>query len=122
MESPLKTLSTRAIGEPESTPSPYLTPRQLEVLSWLCEGLPNKMIARRLNISAATVKVHIGSILRELGVSSRLQAVISARGLGLVRELELSVDSVWPGYAAQAISHAADTLGRRAFSATRGGC
>jgi two-component system nitrate/nitrite response regulator NarL len=42
------------------------------------------MIARRLNISAATVKVHIGSILRELGVASRLQAAIAARARGLV--------------------------------------
>ncbi len=79
---PLKTLPPRTPGGAQQAPSPYLTPRQLEVLSSLCEGLPNKEIARRLNISAATVKVHIGSILRELGVASRLQAVISARGLG----------------------------------------
>ena len=63
-----------------------LTPRQREVLVLLCEGLSNKLIARRLNISPATVKVHIGSILRELGVASRLQAVVIARGLGLAGE------------------------------------
>ncbi len=57
------------------------------MLASLCEGLPNKMIARRLNISAATVKVHIGSILRELGVASRLQAAIAARARGLVPTL-----------------------------------
>jgi DNA-binding CsgD family transcriptional regulator len=61
----------------------HLTPRQLDVLALLCEGLPNKLISRRLEISAATVKVHIGCILRELGVASRLQAVIEARRLGL---------------------------------------
>lgn len=60
-----------------------LTPRQLEVLSLLCEGLPNKLICRRLNICGGTVKVHISCIFRELGVTSRLQAVVAARRLGL---------------------------------------
>jgi len=63
-----------------------LTPRQLEVLALLCEGLPNKLICRQLNISAGTVKAHISGILRELGVASRLQAVVAARRRGLVRE------------------------------------
>lgn len=57
----------------------HLTPRQRDVLALLCEGLPNKLICRRLNISPGTVKAHISSILRELGVSSRLQAVVTAR-------------------------------------------
>jgi DNA-binding CsgD family transcriptional regulator len=61
--------------------SVQLTARQREVLMLLCEGLPNKLIGRRLNISGATVKVHIGHILRELGVGSRLQAVVAARRL-----------------------------------------
>jgi DNA-binding NarL/FixJ family response regulator len=60
-----------------------LTPRQREVLSLLCEGLPNKSICRQLNIAAGTVKVHIGVILRELGVASRLQAVVAAQQCGL---------------------------------------
>ena len=64
--------------------SEQLTPRQIEVLSLLCEGLSNKLIGRRLNISSATVKLHVASILRVLRVSSRLQAVIAARSLGLV--------------------------------------
>ena len=66
--------------------SVHLTPRQLEVLALLCEGLPNKLICRRLNIAAGTVKAHISSILHELGVASRLQAVVAARRQGLVRE------------------------------------
>ena len=61
-----------------------LTPRQIEVLSLLSEGLPNKLISRRLNIAASTVKVHMANILRELGVSNRLQAVISAHRYGLL--------------------------------------
>ena len=64
--------------------SAHLTARQVEVLALLCEGLPNKLICRRLNISAGTVKAHISSILRELGVASRLQAVVWARHHGLV--------------------------------------
>lgn len=69
-------------GELNSARHLYLTPRQLEVLALLCQGMPNKLISRQLNISAATVKVHIGCILRELGVSSRLQAVVAARRVG----------------------------------------
>jgi DNA-binding CsgD family transcriptional regulator len=64
----------------------HLTPRELEVLALLCEGLPNKLISRRLNISAATVKCHISRILDELGVSSRLQAVVVAARFGLIAE------------------------------------
>ena len=67
-------------------PFTRLTPRQLEVLALLCEGLPNKLICRQLKISAGTVKAHISGILRELGVASRLQAVVAARRLGLLRE------------------------------------
>src|SRR5687767_4757860 len=55
------------------TALPHLTKRQLEVLGLLCQGLPNKLICRELDISAGTVKAHISSILRELGVGSRLQ-------------------------------------------------
>ena len=61
-----------------------LTPREVEVLSLLCEGLANKLISRRLGISAATVKCHISRILTELGVSSRLQAVVAASRCGLL--------------------------------------
>ena len=61
-----------------------LTPRQRDVLELLCQGLPNKLICRRLNISSGTVKAHISSILREFGVSSRLQAVVAARATDLL--------------------------------------
>ena len=78
--------SAAAHQEAQSASTPHVTRRQLEVLSLLCEGLPNKLIARRLNISAATVKAHVGSILRELGVANRLQAVVAARRLRLVSD------------------------------------
>ncbi len=60
-----------------------LTQRQREVLALLCDGLPNKLIARRLGISAGTVKVHVATILAELDVSNRVQAVLVARRFGL---------------------------------------
>ena len=54
-----------------------LTPRQAEVLSLLLKGLPNKLIARELNLSVETVKDHVAAVLRALGVSSRTQAVLA---------------------------------------------
>ena len=78
MNSLIEMYTSNPAGSPEQ-----LTPRQLEVLALLCEGLPNKLIGRRLNIGNATVKIHVARILRALNVSSRLQAVIAARRLGL---------------------------------------
>ena len=54
-----------------------LTPRQGEVLGLLLQGLPNKLIARQLNLSVETVKDHVAAVLRALGVSSRTQAVLA---------------------------------------------
>jgi DNA-binding NarL/FixJ family response regulator len=55
-----------------------LTPRELEVLSVLIEGLTNKAIARRLNISLHTVKFHVESVFRKLDVRTRAEAVAKA--------------------------------------------
>jgi DNA-binding NarL/FixJ family response regulator len=74
-------------------PSVRLTPRESEVLALLCEGLPNKLISRRLDISSATVKCHISRILSELGVSSRLQAVVAAARCGLLGESGMTASS-----------------------------
>ncbi|HZX31950.1 MAG TPA: response regulator transcription factor [Rhodocyclaceae bacterium] len=60
-----------------------LTRRQHEILCLLCEGLSNKEIGRKLDLSDATVKMHMTAILRALGVLSRTQAVLIARSLGL---------------------------------------
>lgn len=72
---------------PDARPDPHqktpsmkdlgLTPRQGEVLSLLLQGLPNKLIARQLNLSVETVKDHVAAVLRALGVSSRTQAVLA---------------------------------------------
>ncbi len=61
-----------------------LTPRELEVLRLLAEGLPNKAIAQRLNISEHTAKFHVNAILGKLGVQSRTEAVVRATRLGLI--------------------------------------
>lgn len=52
-----------------------LTPREMEVLTLLAEGLASKQIAERLQISIHTVKFHIGAIYARLGASSRADAV-----------------------------------------------
>jgi len=61
-----------------------LTPREIEVLRMIAEGLGNKEIASRLRISDHTVKFHISSIFAKLGVSSRTEAVIVGIRQGLV--------------------------------------
>lgn len=58
-----------------------LTPRQTEVLKLLLKALPNKLIARELNLSVETVKDHVAAVLRALGVSSRTQAVLAVARL-----------------------------------------
>jgi len=55
-----------------------LTPREIDVLSAIGEGLTNKVIARRLDISLHTVKFHIESVFRKLGVRTRTQALAKA--------------------------------------------
>ncbi len=66
----------RARGE---EPQSELTKRQREVLALMAEGLPNKLIARKLFVSEATVKGHVTAILNTLQVSNRVQAINKAR-------------------------------------------
>jgi len=63
----------------EDNLSPLLTPREIDVLIAIGEGLGNKAIARRLDLSLHTVKFHLESIFRKLGVKTRAEAV--AKGL-----------------------------------------
>ena len=58
-----------------------LSPRQQEVARYLLQGLSNKTIARRLNISEGTIKAHVSSIFRVIGARNRVEAVmIAAKG------------------------------------------
>jgi DNA-binding NarL/FixJ family response regulator len=65
-------------------PLEELTPRELEVLQLLAEGLANKRIAERLAISEHTAKFHVNAILGKLGARSRTEAIVLAARLGLV--------------------------------------
>ena len=81
-ESPLdprvaRTLLTRR------DPLSVFSAREREVLELLVEGLPNKLIARRLEISEKTVKTHLTSIFRAIGVTDRTQAALWAQRQGL---------------------------------------
>jgi DNA-binding NarL/FixJ family response regulator len=57
-------------------PAPELTQREAEVLELLGDGLPNKLIARRLGISEKTVKAHVTRVFHALGVTDRTQAAL----------------------------------------------
>jgi DNA-binding NarL/FixJ family response regulator len=61
-----------------------LTPREIEVLELLAEGLPNKAIAARLGISDQTVKFHVSSISGKLRAANRTDAVRKAVRRGLI--------------------------------------
>lgn len=62
----------------------HLTPRQLEVLALLAEGLPNKRICQALDLTEHTVKTHLKAIFAHLGVHNRTECVTQARSLGLI--------------------------------------
>lgn len=61
-----------------------LTPKQIQVLSFLRAGLMNKQIAHEMNVTEATIKAHISAILRKLEINTRTQAVL------LMDKLQLS--------------------------------
>jgi DNA-binding NarL/FixJ family response regulator len=60
-----------------------LTPRQADVLALMLKGHSNKLIARKLDISESTVKVHVSAVLQSLNVTTRTQALIAAMDMGL---------------------------------------
>lgn len=68
----------------DETPLDQLTPRELEVLGMLAEGLGNRQIADRLGLSDHTIKFHISSILDKLDASTRTEAVTTALRIGLI--------------------------------------
>ena len=71
-------------------PAPFteLTPREREILECIADGMSNKMIARALEITDGTVKLHVKAILRKLGMRSRVEAAVAAveHGLGRKRQ------------------------------------
>ena len=84
---------SQAAGEgelPEDVCMP-LTAREMQVLMCVANGMSNKEISRNLNISEQTVKNHISSVLRKLGVDDRTQAAMYAVRHGWVRVQDLAV-------------------------------
>ena len=83
-ESPLDPKVARELlADRRETRAPQLTDREREVLALVGEGLPNKLIARRLEISEKTVKAHLTRVFTAIGVTDRTQAALWARGHGI---------------------------------------
>ncbi len=78
--SPSQPADTSALDE--------LTPREIEILRHVAEGQSNKSIGRALEITDGTVKLHVKSILRKLGVRSRVEAAVFAVEHGLGKRSE----------------------------------
>lgn len=72
-------------GFAEAEPArPLLTPRELEILACLGEGMSNKEVARKLGISAHTVKFHLEAVFTKLDATSRAEAVAKGLRRGLI--------------------------------------
>jgi DNA-binding NarL/FixJ family response regulator len=83
-ESPLSPRAARAvIAARDESGAAGLSRREVEVLALVAEGLPNKLIARRLEISEKTVKSHLTSIFQAIDVTDRTQAALWAPRHGI---------------------------------------
>lgn len=82
----LRDVMNGKLAFPATTTPIELTARQLEVVEMLARGLSNKDIAVALEVAENTVKVHLATIYRVLGVANRTTALLRAQELGLVRE------------------------------------
>lgn len=71
-----KVLYFRAHDRKEQNMTHHLTPKQIEVMRCLAQGMPNKMIAYKMGISTSTVKVHLNRIYMRLNITNRLQALL----------------------------------------------
>ncbi len=87
--SPIDPRAARSLLDAQSAPDPLagISPREREVLALLLDGMPNKLIARRLDISEKTVKSHLTSIFRRIGVTDRVQAILWVERQGLRDDL-----------------------------------
>jgi DNA-binding NarL/FixJ family response regulator len=83
-ESPIAAKAARTLLTARGQrPELQLSERELDVLRCVAEGLPNKVIARRLKISEKTVKAHLTRIYQQIGVTDRTQAALWAKERGL---------------------------------------
>ena len=72
------------VALPQRAADPLLTPREVEILGCLGEGMSNKAIARKLGISAHTVKFHLEAVFTKLEAASRAEAVAKGLRRGLI--------------------------------------
>lgn len=81
-------VDTLAFADPAPAPAldgpDALTPREMDVLALVAEGLPNKLVADRLGITERTARYHVAQILAKLDAQSRTEAVVTGARLGLV--------------------------------------
>ncbi len=75
----------QSASQHNESPAHRLTQRQKEVLELMDLGYANKLIADKLNITEATVKMHVTALFRALQVTNRTQAVLKAQKMGLVK-------------------------------------
>jgi DNA-binding NarL/FixJ family response regulator len=87
-DAPLDPKAARELLSARRTPEggAALSAREREVLAMVGEGLPNKLIAHRLSISEKTVKAHLTSVYRQIGVTDRTQAALWAQRNGITRD------------------------------------
>lgn len=77
-----RVLLGETLPAPQAGDKQQLTPRQMEILQLLAEGLPNKSISRQLGVSEDTVKTHLKSLFQEFSVHTRTACVSAARQRG----------------------------------------
>lgn len=73
-----------SFGEVDSSEIVALSPRQEQVLRCVCAGLSNKQIARQLDLTEATIKMHLKLLYSKLGVSSRTQAILASKNFNFL--------------------------------------
>ncbi len=79
---PMRMMSDRDSDVP-TVQGAQLTPREMDVLRRLCRGLPNKEIARELDLQEVTVKLHVKTLCRKINAANRTQAAMIAKDAGL---------------------------------------
>ena len=72
------------IGTAHEAPRIRLSDRQEQVFKLLLQGMPNKVIAARLDMAEGTAKAHLNTVFRVLGVRTRVEAILRARELGII--------------------------------------
>ncbi|HEU5192875.1 MAG TPA: PAS and helix-turn-helix domain-containing protein [Methylomirabilota bacterium] len=92
LREPVEPEPAKVPGEP---PDSSLTPRELQVIGLLARGMGTREMADRLQVSRATIRNHVQSILGKLGVHSRLEAVARVSGRQFIARLTTGAAALW---------------------------